>query len=220
MRLSRYFHELHDGYLSEIDDLRSDSDGRDVLERRLRDKRAGFDAICSLIDTDPLMLAPALHGAFRVAPGRARAIERLLACDPDEFPAWAELSAGLEVASWARPLVERALREDAGETFLATVVGLEHLLANQRGDAGRGARGGDRDAAADDEDRARRDGDSGDDADARDDRPDDDRRAEEVDGRRRGRLDSDDADDDDDRDTDERVDDFLERQGFDRRNER
>ncbi|HMS77970.1 MAG TPA: hypothetical protein PKC20_00240 [Burkholderiaceae bacterium] len=72
MRLSRYFHELHDGYLSEIDDLRSDSDGQDVLERRLRDKRREFDAICGLIDTDPLMLAPALHGAFRVAPGRVR----------------------------------------------------------------------------------------------------------------------------------------------------
>ena len=226
MRLSRYFHELHDGYLSEIDDLRSDSDGQDVLERRLRDKRREFDAICGLIDTDPLMLAPALHGAFRVAPGRVRAIERLLAGDPDGFPAWAELSAALEVASWARPLVERALQEDAGETFLATVVGLEHLLANQRGDAGRGARGGDREAADDDGDRARRDGDSGDDADARGDRLDDDRRAEEGDGRRRGRLDSDDDGDDDgddgddDRDTDERVDDFLERQGFDRRNER
>jgi hypothetical protein len=136
MNLSRYFHELQDGYLSEIEDLRLDSEGRDVLDRRLRDKRQGFAAVVSMMDTDPLMLAPALHGAFHMPPGRLPAIEDLLGCEPDELPSWGELSRQVEVASWARPLVERALEEEAGPAFLATVVGLEYLLSRQRIDAG------------------------------------------------------------------------------------
>ena len=149
MRLSRYFHALQDGYLSEIEDLRLDSEGRDVLQRRLRDKRDGFAAILPMIDTDPLMLAPALHGAFRLPPGRVPAIEDLLTREPDELPSWGELARELELEAWARPLVERALGEDAGPAFLATVVGLEYLLARQRGDApapaGPEAADGDRD---------------------------------------------------------------------------
>ena len=136
MNLSRYFHELQDGYLSEIEDLRLDSEGHDVLDRRLRDKRAGFAAVVSMIDTDPLMLAPALHGAFHLPPGRVPAIEDLLGCEPDELPSWGELSRLVEVASWARPLVERALEEEAGPAFLATVVGLEYLLSKQRAETG------------------------------------------------------------------------------------
>lgn len=152
MRLSRYFHELQDGYLSEIEDLRLDSEGRDVLERRLRDKRAGFAAIAPMLDTDPLMLAPALHGAFTVLPGHASEIDELLRSEPDDFPPWGELSRRLQVAPWARPLVERALEEAAGPGFLATVVGLEHLLSRQRPEPAAGT------AAADGEARVREDG--------------------------------------------------------------
>jgi hypothetical protein len=184
MNLSRYFHELHDGYLSEIEDLRLDSEGRDVLDRRLRDKREGFEAVVSMIDTDPLMLAPALHGAFHMPPGRLPAIEEVLGCEPDELPAWGELSRQVEVASWARPLVARVLEEDAGPAFLATVVGLEYLLAKHRAQAATMA---DADAPGG----ARGDGEGGEDGDR----------------------------DDDDADLDALADDFLEQQGFDRRNE-
>jgi hypothetical protein len=169
MNLSRYFHELQDGYLSEIEDLRLDSEGHDVLDRRLRDKRAGFAAVVSMIDTDPLMLAPALHGAFHLPPGRVPAIEDLLGCEPDELPSWGELSRLVEVASWARPLVERALEEEAGPAFLETGPAVDP-------EAEGGAR------------RERDDGDDRDEGEGEDD----------VEGL---------------------ADDFLEQQGFDRRNE-
>jgi hypothetical protein len=185
MSLSRWFHELHDGYLAEIEDLRLDSEGHDVLERRLRDKRDGFGAVVSMIDTDPLMLAPALHGAFRMPSGRLPAIEALLECEPDELPPWGELARQVEVEPWARPLVERVLEEDAGPAFLATVVGLEYLLAGHRAEAGLAAGAGDR---APGEGNGQRDG--------------------GEDGER----------DDDDADLDALADDFLEQQGFDRRN--
>ena len=61
MRLSRYFHALRDGYFSELDDLRQDSEGRDVLKARLRDKRDAFPTLAAMLDIDPLMAAPALH---------------------------------------------------------------------------------------------------------------------------------------------------------------
>ncbi len=189
MRLSRYFHALQDGYLSEIEDLRLDSEGRDVLQRRLRDKRDGFAAILPMIDTDPLMLAPALHGAFRLPPGRVPALEDLLKCEPDELPSWGELGRDLELEAWARPLVERALEEEAGPVFLATVVGLEYLLARQRGEApvpaGPEAADGERDGR--------------------------DRRDDDGEGERDEGEDIDDLGD--------RSEDFLEQQGFDRRNE-
>ena len=195
MRLSRHFHALHDGYLAEIEDLRLDSEGRDVLQRRLRDKRDGFAAIVPLIDTDPLMLAPALHGAFRLPPGRVPAIEALLAREPDELPSWGELCREVELEAWARPLVERVLEEQAGAAFLATVLGLEYLLARQRADetagpaAGPGASDGGRDG------HDRRGGGEG---------------GEGGDG--------DDGDGDPD-DLGDLAEDFLEQQGFDRRSE-
>jgi hypothetical protein len=184
MRLSRHFHALQDGYLAEIEDLRLDSEGRDVLQRRLREKRDGFAAIVPMIDTDPLMLAPALHGAFRLPPGRAPAIEALLGRESDELPSWGELAQALELEAWAHPLVERVLEEEAGPAFLVTVVGLEYLLARQRGEApdpvGPEAADGGRERGDDDG----------------------------------GRDDADELDD-----LGDLAEDFLEQQGFDRRNE-
>ena len=39
MSISPFFLDLHAAYQSELDDLRFDSEGRDVLRRRLADKR-------------------------------------------------------------------------------------------------------------------------------------------------------------------------------------
>lgn len=145
MRLSRYFHELRDGYFSELDDLRQDSEGRDVLKARLREKRDAFPTLAAMLDIDPLMAAPALHGAFELGVRRIPALEDLLGREPDEFPSWAEVGAQLDTAIWAAPMIEAALAQEQGESFLCTVVGLEYLLARDRGEPGApaSARGGD-----------------------------------------------------------------------------
>jgi hypothetical protein len=105
MNLSPYFHDQLDSYQAEIDDLTSDSEGKDVLQRRLTDKRSGFAAIVGLLDTDPLLLAPAFHGAFSFPENRAEAIEDLLTRVPGDFRPWAEIAGQVRIASWAKPMV-------------------------------------------------------------------------------------------------------------------
>jgi hypothetical protein len=177
MRLSAYFRELHEGYQAELDDLRWDTDGRDVLQSRLRDKRREMPAIVPMIEVDPLMLAPTLHGAFRIPAGRVAPIEALLGLEPDEFPSWAELAAALSHTDWAQPLIELALAQDGGETFLATVVGLEYMHVRTTAASAASAQA-DEDAGEDEEDRDREAGDGDDEAD--DDRDDDGGRGDDF----------------------------------------
>ena len=61
---SFYFEDIFERYAAEIDDLRSDSEGKDVLKKRLRDKHKEFAFLLSMMDTAPEMVAPAFHGAF------------------------------------------------------------------------------------------------------------------------------------------------------------
>jgi len=43
---SFYFEDIFERYVAEIDDLRSDSEGKDVLQRRVRDKHKEFSSSC------------------------------------------------------------------------------------------------------------------------------------------------------------------------------
>lgn len=132
MNLSNYFHDQLDGYQAEIDDLTSDSEGKDVLQRRLKDKRSEFAAIVGMLDTDPLLLAPAFHGAFSFPENRAETIEDLLTRVPGDFRPWAEIAGQVRVASWAKPMVALALEQAEGEDFLSLVLGLEYALTRHK----------------------------------------------------------------------------------------
>lgn len=136
MSLSPYFHDLQSAYEAEIDDLTSDSEGKDVLQRRLKDKRSGFPAIVGLLDTDMLLLAPAFHGAFQFPEHRTEPLEDLLSRSPGDFPPWAQIAGFVEVAGWARPMVELAMREPLGDDFMSTVVGLEYARLRHKGGGG------------------------------------------------------------------------------------
>jgi hypothetical protein len=157
MSLSPYFDDLQSAYDAELDDLASDSEGKDVLQRRLKDKRSQFPAIVGLIDTDMLLLAPAFHGAFQFPAHRTERLEDLLSRAPGDFPAWSEIAGFVEVAGWARPMVELAMNEPLGEDFMATVVGLEYVrLRHKRRGGAAGAEGAGEDEERDegmDEDR-------------------------------------------------------------------
>jgi hypothetical protein len=132
MNLSPYFHDQLDGYQAEIDDLTSDSEGKDVLQRRLKDKRSEFAAIVGMLDTDPLLLAPAFHGAFSFPEDRAEAVEDLLTRAPGDFRPWAEIAGQIRVASWAEPMVALALEQAEGDDFLSLVLGLEYALTRHK----------------------------------------------------------------------------------------
>ena len=127
---SFYFEDIFERYAHEIDDLRSDSEGRDVLARRLRDKHKEFPFLLSMIDTAPEMVAPAFHGAFRFV--SQTLVYGAAHSEPgdDDFPSWNELARTLEIADWARPLVAQCLKQDGGDSFLVTVAVLEHMLGS------------------------------------------------------------------------------------------
>ena len=50
---SFYFEDIFERYAAEIDDLRSDSEGKDVLRKRLRDKHKEFAFLLSMISSAP-----------------------------------------------------------------------------------------------------------------------------------------------------------------------
>ena len=127
---SFYFEDIFERYVAEIDDLRSDSEGKDVLQRRVRDKHKEFSFLLSMIDAAPEMVAPAFHGAFGFNTGRALYEASQSEPGDDGFPAWAELEASIEIASWARPLINLCLAKAGGESFLVTTAVLEYLLGS------------------------------------------------------------------------------------------
>jgi len=187
---SDYFHELAESYGAELDDLREDSEGRDVLQQRLRDKRRAFGDLLAMRSFSPEMVACALHGAFDFPPESRAALHELLQREPGDFPPWDEVSQAVGIADWARPLIAQAVAEEGGDDFLCTVIGLEFGLRGASGRAGIGTAG-----------IASEDVDQGDEGDAPYDRDQGDDEDERGDGD----------------DADELGEDFLEQQGFDRR---
>ena len=189
---SFYFEDIFERYAAEIDDLRSDSEGKDVLKKRLRDKRKEFGVMVPLCGSDPLLLAPAFHGAFQVLPEGVALVQELLTRTPGQLVPWPDLARHLSIAPWARPMVDQVLEHEDGEDFLAITVALEYALTRH---VSASAAHVDDDGDRDDDDRDH-DG-SGDDGD-------------EFGGR------YDDADNTGE-DADRAGEDFLEQQGFDRR---
>jgi hypothetical protein len=120
-------------------------------------------------------------------------MEHLLGHEADEFPEWASVCGGIELTPWARNLSQIILQAPAGEWFMTLAAGL-HYLADKP-DAAFAGQGGDSDEDEDHDD----DGDDGDEA------PDDynDHESDEVRG--------------DARDREEAGANWLEGQGFDRK---
>lgn len=127
---SIYFEDLAERYSSEIDDLRSDSEGKDVLKKRLREKRDAFAFLMPMLDEAPEMVAPAFHGAYTI--NDRKMLDRASRSTPGMpgFPRWKELEKTLGIAPWARPLIAECLAADEadGDAFLVTSVVLEWLL--------------------------------------------------------------------------------------------
>ena len=127
MRLSAYFEDLSKAYQAELEDLQSDSEGKNVLAARLKEKRAQFKELMPMIGFAPEMVAPAFHNAVTVV--NAQALVMLAFAEPEDFPAWAELAPAVQMAAWAEKFVAIALAEPEGERFMLTVICLEFLHA-------------------------------------------------------------------------------------------
>lgn len=131
MSLSRYFEDLSKAYKAELEDLQSDSEGNDVLARRLKEKRSQFAALLPMIETAPEMVAVVFHGELHF--DNLQAMYNLSLTEPDEFPDWDALASTLQMSPPIQALVAQALAAKGGECFMLTVACLEYLYSNSAG---------------------------------------------------------------------------------------
>ncbi|MDO9357523.1 MAG: hypothetical protein Q7T70_00850 [Polaromonas sp.] len=125
MSISRYFLDLRSAYQAEMDDLRFDSEGRDVLQQRLAAKRSEIAFLVQMMDIHPEMVAVVFHQGFDFT-GKA-VMEHLLTHDDDAFPAWDSLAGGFSLAPWARDMADIVLQSPGGDKFLTVTAGLEYM---------------------------------------------------------------------------------------------
>lgn len=127
MSISPYFLDLRSAYQSEMDDLRFDSEGCDVLHQRLAGKRQEMAFLVQMMDTSPEMVAVVFHQGFDFT--EKTVMEHLLShdADVDGFPAWSSLSGGFALAPWAQDLAHIVLQAPGGEKFLTLTAGLEYM---------------------------------------------------------------------------------------------
>ncbi|MEY4738610.1 MAG: hypothetical protein RL302_2929 [Pseudomonadota bacterium] len=125
MTISSFFHNLRSAYQAELDDLRTDSEGNDVLRKRLTEKRQELGFLIQMMELSPEMVAVVLHQAFRFT--SPAAMDHLVAQDSDELPEWESVSGTVEVAGWARDIVQTILKEPMGEWFMTVAAALEYM---------------------------------------------------------------------------------------------
>jgi len=192
MHISDYFEQLNEAYQAELDDLRSDSEGKDVLRRRLQEKRKEIGFLSQMMETCPEMVAVVFHGAFSFP--KPAVMQQVLAQDADDLPDWEALLPALQLQPWAQDLADLLLPQSGGNTLLVSAAALEFLQHHAHISSGPKAENTENSS-----DKARpraggRDLDAGHDFDA-----------------------DDAADQDPETDRDEDSENWLERQGFDRR---
>lgn len=130
MKLSRYFHDLRSAYQAELDDLVSDSEGKDVLRKRLAEKRKEMGFLVQMMDLSPEMVAVVFHQGFRFT--KPAAIEKLLGLNDDALPDWQDLAHAVTVEPWAQSLVQVVLKEPTGARFMTVAAALEYLHQHAR----------------------------------------------------------------------------------------
>ena len=125
MSTSSFFHNLRSAYQAELDDLSTDSEGHDVLRKRLAEKRRELGFLVQMLELSPEMVAVVFHQAFRFT--IPSAMDHLVAQDADELPNWNSLSGTIDVAPWAKDMVQTILKEPQGEWFMTIAAALEYM---------------------------------------------------------------------------------------------
>lgn len=192
MYISPFFRNLHSAYVAELDDMRHDSDGKLVLDRRLADRRKEISFLVAMLEISPEMVAVVLHKAFRFK--SVTAMDQLLGREPEDLPEWESLATSIEIAPWAIATVQMLRQQPAGDHFLSVAAALEYMAGSARLSRSHAAEG--------DEDHDGEEGEENADHDAEDNqRP----------------LSADDLDDSDGKSREDAGADWMSEQGFDRK---
>ena len=188
MHISSFFRDLITAYQAEIDDLAFDSDGKNVLSKRLAEKRKELGFLVQMMELSPEMVAVVFHQGFSFK--NPAALAKLVACEVDKLPPWASVANCLTLTPKTQELAAQILKEPMGEWFMTVAAALEFLYHRPAVPA--------RSQAADEQDE---DG-AHDEEDTQDHRADADESSD---------------DDGDERNLDEAGADWLSDQGFDRK---
>ena len=116
MKLSPYFYDLRSAYQAELDDLVSDSEGNDVLRKRLAEKRNEMAFLVQMMELAPEMVAVVFHQGFRFT--KPAALEHLLGLPVNELPDWHSLTHAVALEPWAMSLAQTVLREPQGLSLI------------------------------------------------------------------------------------------------------
>ena len=127
MNISTFFTDLRSAYEAELDDLTFDSEGKDVLTRRLADKRGEIDFLVKMMELSPEMVAVVFHQAFAFS--KPAVMDDLLSFEADELPDWTGLANDIQIAPWAQGLADKVLNEPGGEWFLTVAATLEYMAS-------------------------------------------------------------------------------------------
>ena len=130
MKISPYFHDLRSAYQAELDDLLPDSEGKDVLRKRLAEKRNEIAFLVQMMELAPEMVAVVFHHGFRFT--KPAALERVLGLSVDELPDWQVIAPAVALEPWAQGLAQTVLREPQGARFLTVAAGLEYMQLHAR----------------------------------------------------------------------------------------
>ena len=162
MSISPFFLQLRSAYQAELDDLSSDSEGRDVLKQRLAAKRNELDFLRQMIEISPEMVAVVFHQGFRFKlPG---VMDHLISCESDGLPSWESLADAAQLTPAAQAVADELLCEQAGGWLITVAAALEYMHAKPNA----GTRSLDGDDPEDDEPKDRDDdGDDDQDGDGR-----------------------------------------------------
>jgi hypothetical protein len=128
MQISPFFHNLRSAYMAELEDMSTDSEGLNILNQRLAQRRSELDFLVHMLEISPEMVAVVLHKAFRFT--STLAMSQLLTHEPEDLPNWNDLARVLEIAPWAIPLIQTIRKQPAGDWFLSVAAALEYM-ANQ-----------------------------------------------------------------------------------------
>jgi len=130
VKLSPYFYDLRSAYQAELDDLVSDSEGKDVLRKRLAEKRSEIGFLVKMMELAPEMVAVVFHQGFRFS--KPSVLEHLLGQGADRLPDWGTLTGAVSLEPWAASLAQTVLRQPGGPAFMVVAAGLEYLHQHAR----------------------------------------------------------------------------------------
>lgn len=126
MSLSPFFHHLRSAYQAELDDLTSDSEGSNILTKKLAERRKELKFLLSMLELSPEMVAVVFHQGFRFK--RPAVMEELVRQESEDLPEWDSLADAVELAPWAHTLAQQVLQQPAGAWFMSVAAALEYLL--------------------------------------------------------------------------------------------